>query len=39
MIRAILALALLVIVTAALQLGGALTANGPPAPACGVCHN
>lgn len=39
MTRTIVALALLVLVTAALQIGGAMLLTGTPGAACGACHN
>jgi hypothetical protein len=39
MSRTIIALALLVAITALLQLGGALQMTEPPPLACGPCHD
>jgi hypothetical protein len=39
MSRTVLALMLLVAITAALQLGGAWRATQVPPPACGPCHD
>jgi hypothetical protein len=39
MSRAVLALALLVAITAALQLGGALQMTAMPSAACSLCHD
>ena len=39
MTRPIFALALLVLITAALQIEGALEGGAPPATSCNLCHD
>jgi hypothetical protein len=39
MSRAVVALALLVVITAALQIAGVLRANETPGIACSFCHD